>query len=78
LVRSPKKIWIAGFRWRMAGSASATQPSTSRLIAATVAASIRFSTMTPPSSSSTRMTSAAGAFAAIRLNSAMRPPSVRQ
>ena len=23
-VRSPKKIWIAGFRWRIAGSACAT------------------------------------------------------
>src|SRR5262249_31178376 len=71
LVRSPKNIWIAGFRCRIAGSASSTYPSTSALIAATVRASIRFSTMTPPSSCRTRTTSSTAAVAGMRLSSAM-------
>src|SRR5262245_3250538 len=80
LVRSPKKIWIAAFRWRIAGFAASTWASTSALIASTVRASIRSSMMTPPSWRSTRTTSSADAPADTFLSSAMSvlPPSARR
>src|SRR5262245_2219506 len=80
LVRSPKKIWIAGLRWRIAGLAASTWASTSALIASTVRASMRSSMMTPPSWRSVRTTSSADAPADTFLSSAMSvlPPCARR